>query len=61
MTTDLIVATTFLDEHPDVVKQLIQGELESIEFAKTNREQAESYVASGIQKATGKADRRPTS
>ncbi len=55
VTTDLIVAKKFLDEHPDVVKQLLQGELESIKFAKTNRKQAEAYVASGIQKASGKA------
>ena len=28
VTTDLIVAKKFLDEHPDVVKQLLQGELD---------------------------------
>jgi NitT/TauT family transport system substrate-binding protein len=55
VTTDLIVAKKFLDEHPDVVKQLLQGELASIKLAKTNRKQAEAYVASGIQKASGKA------
>lgn len=55
VTTDLIVAKKFLDDHPDVVKQLLEGELAAIKLAKTNRSLAESYVASGIQKATGKA------
>jgi NitT/TauT family transport system substrate-binding protein len=54
VTTDLIVAKTFLDAHPDVVKQLLEGELAAIKLAKTNRTQAEAYVASGIQKASGK-------
>jgi len=55
VTTDLIVAQKFLSEHPDVVKQLIEGEVAAIKLSKTNRKQAESYVASGIQAATGKA------
>ncbi|MGZ4675526.1 MAG: ABC transporter substrate-binding protein [Acidimicrobiia bacterium] len=55
VTTDLIVSTKFLDAHPDVVKQLLEGELAAIQLAKTNRTKAEGYVASGIQKATGKA------
>jgi len=55
VTTDLIVSQKFLSEHPDVVKQLIEGEVAAIDLTKTNRKQAESYVASGIQAATGKA------
>src|SRR3954463_14726125 len=55
VTTDLIVSQKFLGEHPDVVKQLIEGEIAAIEETRTNRKQAEAYVASGIQKASGKA------
>jgi len=55
VTTDLIVSTKFLDAHPDVVKQLLEGELAAIKLATTDRTRAEGYVASGIQKATGKA------
>ena len=55
VTTDLVVTTKFLSDHPDVVKQLIEGEIAAIDLTKTNRSKAEGYVASGIQKATGKA------
>jgi NitT/TauT family transport system substrate-binding protein len=55
VTTDLVVTTKFLNAHPDVVKQLIEGEIAAIGLAKTNRKAAEGYVATGIQKATGKA------
>ncbi len=55
VTTDLVVTTKFLSAHPDVVKQLIEGEIAAINLTKTNRKQAEDYVAAGIQKATGKA------
>jgi NitT/TauT family transport system substrate-binding protein len=55
VTTDLIVSTKFLSAHPDVVRQLIEGEIAAIDLVRTNRKQAESYVATGIQAATGKA------
>ena len=55
VTTDLIVSTKFLTAHPDVVKQLIEGEVAAIDLTKTNRTKAEGYVVSGITKATGKA------
>lgn len=54
VTTDLVVTSKFLSAHPDVVKQLIEGEIAAIDLVKTNRPKAEGYVASGIQKATGK-------
>ena len=55
VTTDLIVRKAFLAEHPDVVKQLIEGEIAAIALTKADRTKAEGLVASGIQKATGKA------
>jgi NitT/TauT family transport system substrate-binding protein len=55
VTTDLIVSTKFLHAHPDVVEQLIEGEVAAIDLTRTNRKQAEADVAAGIQKATGKA------
>jgi NitT/TauT family transport system substrate-binding protein len=54
VTTNIIVRTQFLDEHPDVVKQVLQGNLDAIDFIKTNRAQAEQYVSTQIQKITGK-------
>jgi NitT/TauT family transport system substrate-binding protein len=55
VTTDLVVSTKFLSAHPDVVKGLIEGEIDAINLVKTDRTKAEGYVASGIEAATGKA------
>ncbi len=54
VTTHVIVATSFLNDHPDVVKQLIEGEIAAIDFIKTNRPKAEDYTATGIETASGK-------
>jgi len=54
VTTNIIVRTQFLAEHPDVVKQVLQGNLDAIDFIKANRTQAEQYVGTQIQKITGK-------
>jgi NitT/TauT family transport system substrate-binding protein len=53
VTTHLIVKTEFLDEHPDVVKQLIEGLASSLDFIESNRQEAEALVVSGIEKASG--------
>ena len=37
VTTNIIVRTQFLEDHPDVVKQVLQGNLDAIDFIKTNR------------------------
>jgi NitT/TauT family transport system substrate-binding protein len=54
VTTNVIVATSFLNDHPDVVKQLIEGEIDSIDYIETNTKKAEEYTATGIEKASGK-------
>lgn len=54
VTTNLIVNTSFLNDHPDVVKQLIEGEIAAIDFIKAEPAQAEEYTATAIQNATGK-------
>jgi NitT/TauT family transport system substrate-binding protein len=54
VTTHVIVATGFLDDHPDVVKQLIEGNIASIDFIETDKAEAESLTAAAIEEATGK-------
>lgn len=54
VTTNIIARTQFLEDHPDVVKQVLQGNLDAIDFMKTNRAQSETYVATQIQKITSK-------
>jgi NitT/TauT family transport system substrate-binding protein len=54
VTTNVIVSTSFLNEHPDVVKQLIEGEIASIDYIETNTAKAEELTAQGIESASGK-------
>jgi NitT/TauT family transport system substrate-binding protein len=54
VTTHLIVATKLLDEHPDVVKQLIEGELDAIDEIEQNPAASEQLVADGIGRVSGK-------
>ena len=54
VTTNLLVTTKFLDAHPDVIKNLIAGIGDSIDFIKASPADAETVVADGIEKASGK-------
>jgi NitT/TauT family transport system substrate-binding protein len=54
VTTHLIVRTEFLEDHPDVVKQLIEGVAASIDLIEDDVEQAKTYVSSAIEELTGK-------
>ena len=54
VTTHLIVSTSFLDKHPDVVKELIKGEADAIDFIKSNAADAKTVINGGIEKLTGK-------
>lgn len=55
VTTNLIIRTEFLNEHPDVVKQLIEGELAAIELIESNPTEAKRLTGAGIEKGSGKA------
>ena len=48
VTTHLIVATSFLEEHPDVVKQLLTGHVAANAFVNENPEEAQQVVADTI-------------
>jgi NitT/TauT family transport system substrate-binding protein len=52
--TNLLVSTDFLTKHPDVVKQLIKGLVESNKFINANPADAQKAVSDGIEKLTGK-------
>jgi NitT/TauT family transport system substrate-binding protein len=54
VTTDLIVSTKFLDAHPDVVRQLIEGELAAIDLINSKPAEAQKLTADAIDAATGK-------
>ena len=54
VTTHLVVATTFLEEHPDVVRRLLDGQVEANAFLAEHPAEAQRLVNAGIEKITGK-------
>ena len=54
MTTQLIVLTTFLDQHPDVVKQLLEGDVEANDYVNSKPDESQKIVNDQIKAATGK-------
>jgi NitT/TauT family transport system substrate-binding protein len=55
VTTQIIVTTSFLKAHPDVVQKLVNAQVASNDYIKTNTADSQSLVQQGIVKATGKA------
>jgi NitT/TauT family transport system substrate-binding protein len=53
VTTHLIVATDYLEENPDVIKALLEGHHEAIDFINENPEEAQASVVAGISEITG--------
>ena len=54
VTTHLIVRTAFLEEHPDAVRRLLQGQVEADQFVNTKPAEAQKLVNQGITTITGK-------
>jgi NitT/TauT family transport system substrate-binding protein len=54
VTTHLIVATSFLDDHPDVVKRLLQGHVATTEFVNANPEEAQQLANDQLEAITQK-------
>ena len=54
VTTHLIVATEYLNEHPDVIKALIVGLADAIEVANGDAAAAQTTVNAGIEAITTK-------
>lgn len=53
VTTHLIVSTSFLQAHPDVVKRLLQGHLAATDYLNGNASAAQATVATEIGRITG--------
>jgi NitT/TauT family transport system substrate-binding protein len=54
VTTNLVVATKFLEAHPDVVQELIKGEDQAIKFIASNPQDAQKAANDDIAKVSGK-------
>jgi sulfonate transport system substrate-binding protein len=55
VTTHLIVRTAYLDEHPDVVKKLLEGQVQATELVNSDATAAQAQVNIQIEAITGKA------
>ncbi|MET0901837.1 MAG: ABC transporter substrate-binding protein [Acidimicrobiales bacterium] len=54
VTTHLIVRTAFLEDHPDVVKGIIEGLAAAIDLIESDPEEAKSLTNQGIEAVTDK-------
>jgi NitT/TauT family transport system substrate-binding protein len=55
VTTHLIVATRFLEEHPGVVKRLLEGHVQATEYVLADPQEAQQIVGDAIAEITGVA------
>jgi NitT/TauT family transport system substrate-binding protein len=55
VTTNLVVTTKFLGDHPDVVAKLIKGLADSIDLINNDQAGSAQLVSKGIEEASGKA------
>jgi NitT/TauT family transport system substrate-binding protein len=54
VTTQLVVATKFLSDHPDVVKHLLEGQVAANDFVNANPADAQKLANDQIEKLTQK-------
>ncbi|GAA4479924.1 ABC transporter substrate-binding protein [Microbacterium panaciterrae] len=54
-TTVLLVRTDFADQHPDAVKALLAGHLDSLDWIKSHQSELPGVVNAALKSATGKA------
>ena len=59
VTTQLMVRTAFLKDHPGTVQHLLEGEVAAIEFMNANPTEAKTVVNQGITKIAGKGLAQP--
>jgi NitT/TauT family transport system substrate-binding protein len=55
VTTQLMVRTAFLKDHPDVVQHLLEGQVAATDFLNANPAEAKTLANTALQKATGKS------
>lgn len=53
VTTNLLVRTSFLKDHPDAVSRLLQGEVKAIDLIAKDPARAKKLVDQGIRRITG--------
>ena len=59
VTTQLMVRTAFLKDHPDTVQHLLEGEVAAVDFMNANPAEAKTLTNQGITKIAGKGLAQP--
>ncbi len=54
-TTIIVARKAFLDQHPDIVKEFLQAQVETVQYINNNLPQAEQLANQQIKKISGKA------
>ena len=55
MTTNIVVRTDFLEQHPDVVKAFLEGHVDALEPSRRTRQAAQDAVNTSLTALTGSA------
>jgi len=54
VTTNIVVRTAFLNQHPDIVNKFLQAHVETVEYIQANPQSTKSIVNNEIKLITGK-------
>jgi NitT/TauT family transport system substrate-binding protein len=54
VTTNVVVRKAFLDQHPDIVKEFLQADVETVQYIQSNPDDAKKLINSQLQILTGK-------
>jgi NitT/TauT family transport system substrate-binding protein len=54
VTTNVVVSTTFLNQHPDLVAKFLQAQVDTVQYINSNHASAETIVNNAIKGITGK-------
>ncbi|SRR5579875_43401 len=53
-TTDIVVRTAFMNQHPDLVSKFLQADVETVQYIQNNTQSALNLVNSQLKQITGK-------
>ncbi len=54
VTTNVVVSTTFLTQHPDLVSKFLQAHVDTVQYINSNLASAKTIINSEIKRLTGK-------
>lgn len=55
ITTEVVVRTAFLNQHPDIVKKFLQAHVETVQYINSDPTDAATYINNELKQISGKA------